>query len=107
MAEFQVDQEVVNARVARLVQLSDYVAQVEGGLAELIDRQTSAQWSAASPVTAYVESLSDELEKLRLDLGTLTKTLNTYATELRASAARLTAQDQRVEERLSGAWRYQ
>lgn len=101
MSEVRLDQDVVDGRVRRLRENAKFYARAQQELDGLLDEQVAAQWSAASPVGAYVASLRTALLQLQVGLKTMYDTVEAHADALQGTAAQLTAQDEAVADSLA------
>ncbi|WP_449386175.1 hypothetical protein [Cellulomonas soli] len=97
----QVEQEVVDSRVQRLREQAKTVDNRRRELAALVQDQGAQQWSAATPVGAYVSTLRAALEGVQARLGAMQEALEAHADNLEGSASSMTQQDEVVADSLA------
>ncbi|GAA3801623.1 hypothetical protein [Cellulomonas soli] len=101
MSEVRLDQDVLDRRVRRLRENAKFYARAQQELENLMGEQDAAQWSAASPVGAYLKTLGTALAQLQSGLVAMHDTVEAQAEALEGTAAHLTAQDEAVADSLS------
>lgn len=98
--DVELDLEVLNNRLDRLLSLHDNVTTLAGALQDMSFRQTRDIWSEARPAQNFMSVYRNRIEDYKVSLDAVRTLMGEYKDALVASATALQLQDEAVQERL-------